>query len=64
MAEDLEQAIRENAQGLKRASGDSGSSESHSLTEQIEADRYLASKTAVKKGLGFRRVQVLPPGAV
>ena len=48
MAEDLDNTIRENAAGPKRAAGDSGSVEQHSLTEQIEADRYLASKEAAK----------------
>ncbi len=61
---DLQQSIQENAQGPKRASGDSGSVEQHSLTEQIEADRYLSSKEAAKKGLGVRMTRVVPPGAV
>ncbi len=56
-------AIRENAAGPKRAQGDSGSVEQHSLTEQIEADRYLSSKEAAKKGLGVRMTKVVPPGA-
>ncbi len=64
MAEDLEQNIRENAQGPKRAQGDAGSVEQHPLPEQIEADRYLASKEAAKKGLGVRMTKVVPPGAV
>jgi hypothetical protein len=64
MAEDLEQNIRENAQGPKKAQGDAGSVEQHPLPEQIEADRYLASKEAAKKGLGVRMTKVVPPGAV
>ena len=64
MAEELEQSIRENAQGPKRAQGDSGSVEQHDLKGQIEADRYLSSKEAAKKGLGVRRTRVVPPGAV
>ncbi len=64
MPEELEQAIRENAQGPKRAQGDSGSVEQHSLAEQIEADRYLASADAVTKKLGVRMTKVVPPGAV
>jgi hypothetical protein len=64
MAEDLEQNIRENAQGPKRAQGDSGSVEQHDLKDQIEADRYLHSKEAAKKGLGVRMTKVVPPGAV
>ena len=55
MAEDLKDAIKDNASGPKRASGDAGSVEQHDLTEQIEADRYLNSKDAVKKkGLGIK----------
>ena len=64
MAQTVEDAIRENAQGPKRAQGDSGSVEQHPLPEQIEADRYLASKEAAKKGLGIRMTKVVPPGAV
>lgn len=64
MAEELEQTIRDNAQGPKRAQGDSGSVEQHDLKDQIEADRYLSSKEAAKKGLGVRRTKVVPPGAV
>jgi len=63
MADELADAIKENATGPKRAQGDSGSIEQHALTEQIEADRYLASKEAAKKGLGVRRTRVIPPGA-
>ncbi len=64
MAEDLKDTIRENAQGPKRAKGDSGEMEQHDLKDQIEADRYLSSKEAAKKGLGVRRTKVSPPGAV
>jgi len=60
----IQDAIHENAAGPKKAAGDSGSVEQHSLTEQIEADRYLASKEAAKKGLGIRMTKVVPPGAV
>ncbi|GJQ27316.1 MAG: hypothetical protein HBSAPP02_23480 [Phycisphaerae bacterium] len=56
-------AIRENAAGPKRAQGDAGSVEQHPLAEQIEADRYLSSKEAAKKGLGVRMTRVSPPGA-
>ena len=64
MAKDLDNAIRENAAGPKRAAGDSGSVEQHSLTEQIEVDRYLASKEAARsKGLGIRMTKLVPPGA-
>lgn len=61
--DDLEQAIRENAQGPAQVSGDAGSVQQHSLSEQIAADRYLQSKKAVrKKGLGLRISKIVPPG--
>ena len=54
MADDLAQAISDNAQGPAKASGDSGSMEQHKLPDQIAADRYLESKKAARrKGLGL-----------
>lgn len=64
MADELDTAIRENAEGPAKASGDAGSVEQHKLTEQIEADRYLASKEAAKsKQRGLRFNKLVPPGA-
>lgn len=64
MADELEDAIRKNAEGPAKASGDAGSVEQHNLSEQMEADRYLASKDAVKKpGRGLRFTKLVPPGA-
>lgn len=63
MAEDLDTSIRENASGPKRARGDSGEMEQHNLKDQIEADRYLNSKQAIKNGLGVRISKLVPPGA-
>ena len=63
MGDDLEQTIRQNAQAPAKAAGDSGSVEQHPLKDQIEADRYLASKKAAKaKGLGLRMTKMAPPG--
>jgi hypothetical protein len=57
-------AIRENAAGPAKASGDSISVEQHSIREQIEADRYLASKRAASKPhRGLRFTRIVPPGA-
>ena len=64
MADDLNDAIRENAQGPAKAAGDAGSVEQHKLPDQIAADKYLASKDAVKskrRGLVFNKF--VPPGA-
>jgi hypothetical protein len=64
MPDDLEQPIRDNAAGPAKASGDSGSMEQHSLADQIETDRYLASKQAAKtKHRGLRLSRIVPPGA-
>ncbi len=64
MAEDLDDTIRENAKGPAKASGDAGSVEQHSLKDQVDAARYLASKEATKskrRGLVFNKL--VPPGA-
>jgi len=65
MAENLDNTIRENAAGPKRASGDSGSVEQHSLSDQIAADKHLASKQAVSKNpaKAFTQVKIVPPGS-
>ena len=60
----LEQAIQDNAAGPKRAQGDAGRVEQHTLKDQIEADRYLASRQVAAnpaKAVGFTRL--VPPGA-
>ena len=63
MAGDLEQKIRENAEGPAKASGDAGSIEQHKLSEQIDADRYLCSKEAAKsKKRGLKFNKLAPPG--
>jgi hypothetical protein len=62
--DELDDTIRDNAQGPAKASGDAGSVEQHKLTEQIEADRYLAAKKAAqskRRGLAFNKL--VPPGA-
>lgn len=63
MAEEMEDNIRQNAAGPKKAKGDSAEVEQHSLPDQIAADRYLASKHATKKkGLGAIFKKLVPPG--
>ena len=65
MPNDLDQTIRDNATGPKRAQGDSGSVEQHDLKDQVEADRYLNSKAATKKkGLGIKITRAIPHGTV
>ena len=50
--ENLEESIRRNAAGPKSAEVDGQKVEQHSLPDQIEADKYLASKKAVKSRTG------------
>ena len=64
MPDNLEDAIRDNAAGPAEAHGDAGGMKQHSLKDQIEADRYLASKLAMqKKRRGIRLSRITPPGA-
>ncbi len=63
MTENLEDTIRQNAQGPAKVAGDAGSVEQHPLSEQIEADRYLAGKEAAgKTRRGLRFNKLVPPG--
>ena len=65
MSEELDNSIQENAVGPKKASGDSGSVEQHSLADQIAADKYLESKKASRaKGLGVKLAKISPGGTV
>lgn len=57
-------AIRDNIEGPKRATGDTGSVEQHSPGDQADADRYLASKTAAKIAhRGIRFTKLVPSSA-
>ena len=64
MADDLKDAITQNAEGPAEARGDSGSVRQHGLKDQIAADKYLAGKEAVSKSpaKAFTRVKIVPPG--
>ena len=65
MTDALDTAIQENAAGPRRASGDSGSVEQHSIADQIAADRYLQSKKVSRaKGLGVKFAKLSPGGTV
>jgi hypothetical protein len=59
-----DQALREQAGSPKKAQGDAGLVESHSLPDQIALDRYLAAKRAVRAhGKGIVISKIVPPGA-
>lgn len=64
MPDDLDDAIQQNASGPAKAAGDAGSVEQHKLTDQIEVDRYLASKQASRsRSRGLVINKLVPPGA-
>jgi hypothetical protein len=61
---DLEDTIADNAAGPKRVESDSLVVEQHPLPDQIDADRYLASKAASTGGRrGLRFNKLVPPGS-
>jgi len=66
VTDDLKDTIKQNAEGPKRASGDAGSVDQHSLADQIEADKYLAGKDVASRNpaKAFTRVKIVPPAAV
>ena len=65
MTDDLDNTIRENVAGPKRARGDSGEIEQHSPKDLIDADMHLAGKGALaKKNFGLTRAKIIPPGTV
>ena len=49
MPDELDQTIRENAAGPAEATVDDQTVRQRPILEQIEADRYLASKQAVRQ---------------
>ena len=62
---DLEETIRQRAVNSRRATINGNSAEQQSLRDQIEADKYLSSKTAARnRGLGVRCAKIRPPGTV
>jgi hypothetical protein len=64
MGDELTNKIRDNASGPAKASVDGQSMEQHRLSDQIAADRYLASKRATQgNGLGVKTTKLIPPGA-
>jgi hypothetical protein len=59
--DDLSDQIEQNASGPREARGDSGGMTQHSLRDQIEADKYLAAKRALRcNPLGIRTVRLSP----
>ena len=64
-APDLSSQIQSLANSPAEVSGDAGSVKQRSVSELIEADRYLASKAAMSNPLkGLRFAKIKPPGSV
>lgn len=66
MSDDLAETIQNAAKGPQAVSGDAGSVTARSLTELIEADRYLKSQDSItgKKRRGLIITKLRPPGAI
>ena len=68
MSDEVSNALKQAAVGPKRVRTDAGEVEAHDLDQQIEADKYLASKAAVsganntRRGLRFNKL--IPPGTI
>lgn len=63
MANDLTNAIKQNAEGPESAEVDGVRMTQHNLRDQIEADKYLANKTAGRNpAKALSRVKIIPPG--
>lgn len=64
MATDLEDTISDAAQAPAQVEADGLKVSEHSLPDLIEADQYLAGKTAAtRKHKGIRFNRISPPGA-
>lgn len=63
---DIETALEGNAQGAAESTNLGGERvKTHSLQDQIEADRYLERKRSARSGrLPIRLFKLRPPGAV
>jgi hypothetical protein len=65
MVEELDNAIKQNAEGPESAEVDGVRMKQHGLRDQIEADKYLANKTAGRNpAKALTRVKIIPPGTV
>jgi len=63
--EDIKDSIAQQvADGVRRVTGDTGSTEMHDLTEQIEAAKFVGSSEAIARPqAGIRLMKFRPGGA-
>jgi hypothetical protein len=59
-----DETIKNLAEAPKKTVGDEGSVEERSISELIEADRYLQNKEAIKPPFGLRIARVSPRGTI
>ena len=65
MAEDIKDAIQQNAQGPGMARGHSGEVRQHTPQSQITADKHLSAKQGLKRNHGgIRLVKLQATGSV
>ena len=65
MADDIENAIRQSAQGPASAEADGVKVTQHPLPHVIEADKHLGNKEAGRNpARAFTRVKIVSPGTV
>lgn len=66
MAEDIENAIEQNATGPRQVTADGVTVQQHSLPDQIAADKHLAAKRVMSSNpaKAFARVKIIPPGTM
>ena len=65
MADEVENSLRQNAQGPESAEVDGVKVKQHPLPDQIAADKYLAGKDAARNpARAMTRVKIVPPGTV
>jgi hypothetical protein len=66
MADDLGDAIRENAAGPAEAHGDAGGMKQHPLPDMVDVEKHLAGKDAFRRNpaKAFVRVKMIQPGTV
>ena len=65
MAEDIKDAIQQNAEGPSMARGDSGEVRQHTLEDQVKADKYLAANQGLQRNHGgIRMVKLQASGSV
>jgi len=63
MSDELLEKIETNASAPKTASVDGRSATQHDLSDQIEAQKFLDSRTIAKKASRLVFNQIVPPGA-